>query len=94
MPTPSSTAHSRLSTRAPPRIDHRILIVIIVLGIFAMVLIAVIIFITVRLKKRPPEACGPYEGTLVHPHHLAAQIMPFGAGGPHRGRNEPLFGEF
>ena len=92
----SSLSHSRLSKRALPSIDHRILIVIIVLVVVgSIVLIGSVIYITIRLKKRwSHETFGPYEGTLVHPEDLAAQITPYGGSGPHRGRNVPRFSEF
>ncbi|KAF8805200.1 hypothetical protein BYT27DRAFT_7192928 [Phlegmacium glaucopus] len=57
-----------------------------------MTLVGIIIYITVRLKRRrPDEASGPYKGTLVHHDHPAAQISPFGGGGPHSGRTIPQF---
>lgn len=92
----SSLSHSHLSMRALPSIDHRILIVIIVLVVLASItLISSIICITIRLRKRwSHESFGPYEGTLVHPGDLAAQITPYGGSGPHRGRNVPRFSEF
>lgn len=92
----SSLPHPRLSMRALPVIDHRILIVIVVLVVVGSIaLIGLVTYITIRLKKRwPQEAFGPYEGTLVHPEDLAAQITPYGGSGPHRGRNIPRFGEF
>jgi hypothetical protein len=68
-----------------------IFVAIIVLVISGIILVGFIIYITVRLKKRGPGDSGPYEGTAVHPEHLAAQITPFGAGGPHIGRNIPRF---
>jgi len=79
--------------RALPTIDHRILIVVVVLVVFGSIaLIGFVIYITNRLKKRRPhETYGPYEGTLVRPDDLAAQITPFGGSGPHRGRNMPRF---
>ena len=92
----SSLSHSRLSIRALPGVDNRILIVMIVLGVFGSIaLISFVIYITIHLKKRQPhEAFGAYEGTLVRPEDLAAQITPFGGSGPHRGRNMPRFSEF
>jgi len=69
--------------------DRRLLIVVFALGI---ALIGFIIYMTVRLKRRrPDEASGPYKGTLVHHEHPAAQITPFGGGGPYSGRNTPQF---
>lgn len=83
---------STSSKLTSPPIDHRIFVVIIVLVMFGLALVGFIVYITVRLKKRGPyEASGPYEGTLVHPDHPAAQITPFGGGGPHLGRNTPRF---
>jgi hypothetical protein len=93
MPT-SSTAHPPLSKRGPPHIDHRIVIPIIVLVILGIALIGLIIYLTTHLKKRRSnQTGGPYEGTLVHPQHLAAQITPFCGSGPHSGRNTPRFSE-
>ena len=90
----SSLLHSRLSMRSLPRIDHRILIVAVVLVVFGSIaLIGFLIYVTKRLRKRRPHF-GPYEGTVVHPADLAAQITPFGGSGPHRGRNMPRFSEF
>jgi len=87
-----SLSHPRLSMRALPRIDHRILIAIVVPVIIGgIALISLVIYIIIRLKKRPHEAFGPYEGTLVHPDDLAAQITPYCGSGPHRGRNTPRF---
>lgn len=93
--TISSLSYSRLSMRALPTIDHRILILILVPLLVGIALIGFIIYITIRLKKRrSQEAFGPYEGTLVHPEDLAAQITPYGGSGPDRGRNIPRFSEF
>ena len=91
-----SLSYSRLSMRSLPRIDDHVLIVIVVLVVFGTIaLIGFVIYIINRLKKRGPhENFGPYEGTLVRPDDLAAQITPFGGSGPHRGRNMPRFGEF
>lgn len=85
------TPPTRLSTRAPPRIiDHRIVIAVLV--VFGVVLIGLIIYTTVCLKKRRSvKSCGPSEGTFVDPEHLAAQITPFGGRGPHGGSNAPRF---
>jgi hypothetical protein len=96
--TVSSLSLPRLSKRAlsMPGIDPRIWIMIIVLVVVCSIaLIGLVIYITIRLKKRwPHEVFGPYEGTLVHPEDLAAQITPYGGSGPHRGRNIPRFSEF
>ena len=71
------------------------LIVIIVLVVLGSIAVGFVIYITIRLKKRQPhENFGPYEGTLVRPDDLAAQITPYGGSGPHRGRNIPRFSEF
>jgi len=88
---PTSRARSRLSSRTPSPVDHGIFVAIIILAISAIALIGLIIYITVRLKKRGPGDSGPYEGTVVHPEHPAAQITPFGASGPHIGRNLPRY---
>jgi len=89
----SSLSQPRLSRRALSGIGPRILTVIIVLVVVGSIaLIGLVICITIRLKKRRPhDAFGPYEGTLVHPEDLAAQITPYGGSGPHRGRNVPRF---
>lgn len=80
------------SSAALRRNDRRLLIVVFALGIVGVALIGFIIYITVRLKRRrPDEASGPYKGTSVHHEHPAAQITPFGGGGPHSGRNVPQF---
>ena len=90
----SSLSHRRLSMRALPTIDHRLLILILVPVIVGITFIGFVVYITIRVKKwRSHEAFGPYEGTLVHPEDLAAQITPYGGSGPHRGRNIPRFSE-
>lgn len=86
----SSLSHPRLSMRELPT-DSRLLVVILVSVIVGIVLIGFVIYITIFKKRRPPF--GPYEGTLVHPEDLAAQITPYGGSGPHRGRNVPRFSE-
>ena len=92
----SSLPHSPLFRRTLLKIDHRILIVIVVLVVVGSIaLTGLVVYIINRLKKRRShEAFGPYEGTLVHPEDLAAQITPYGGSGPHRGRNTPRFSEF
>jgi len=88
----SSLSNSRLSMRALSRIDRRVLVILVLVVFGSIALIGFVIYITNCLKKRRPnEAFGPYEGTLVHPADLAAQITPFGGSGPHRGRNMPRF---
>lgn len=87
-----SLSHSHLSMRALPKIDHRTLIMILVPVLVGIALIGFVIYFIMRRKKRR-EAFGPYEGTLVQPHDLAAQITPYGGSGPHRGRNIPRFSE-
>jgi len=95
--TPSSTASSSTSsltkTDATPKNDHRILIVVIILGILATFLIAYIVYITMRLKRRQTsgENMGPYQGTATHQDHPAANITPFGAVGPDSGGQIPRF---
>jgi hypothetical protein len=84
-------SHPRLSIRALPRIDRRILVMVLVPVLVGIALIGFVICITIRLKKRRHKAFGPYEGTLVHPEDLAAQITPYGGSGPLRGRNIPRF---
>jgi hypothetical protein len=70
------------------------MILIVVLGIAGTCLVAIIIYITLRLKhRRSLEVYEPYQGTLVDREHPAAQITPFGGGGPHSGRTVPQFSE-
>ncbi|KAF8161535.1 hypothetical protein B0H34DRAFT_383755 [Crassisporium funariophilum] len=86
-PTTANANSSAPNTDATPKSDHRILIVVVVLGIVAACLIAFVIYITLRLKRRQSsgKAFGPYQGTVMHHEHPAAHITPFGAGGPHSG---------
>ena len=70
--------------------------VIIILVILAVFLVAYIIFITVRLKRRHDRgelAVGPYQGTALGHDHPAAKITPFGATGPDGGKRGPEFSE-
>jgi len=67
---------------AIPKDDHRILVVVIILGILGAFLIAYIIYITLHVKRRQDngEVLGPYQGTLIeNDDHPAARITPFGA---------------
>lgn len=70
--------------------------VIITLVILAAFLVAYIVFITVRLKRRQDRgelAAGPYQGTALSHDHPAANITPFGATGPDAGKKGPEFSE-
>lgn len=89
--SPSTTSSTK--TDATPKNDHRILIVVVILGILATFLIAYIVYITIRLKRRQTsgENLGPYQGTAMHQDHPAANIVPFGAVGPHSGGKIPRF---
>lgn len=96
MSTQTSPTHSPTSSSSvSPQNNHRLLIVLVVLGILGLALVIFTIYITVRLKKRRlDEASGPYEGTMVDREHPAAQITPFGAAGPYSGRTMPQFSEY
>ena len=91
----SSTASPSASTNpdASPKNDHRILILVVILGIVAAFLIAYIVYITMRVKRRQTngEDLGPYQGTAMNQDHPAANITPFGSVGPHSGANFPRF---
>lgn len=93
--TTSSTASPSASTKpdATPKNDHRILIVVVILGILAAFLISYVIYITVRLKRRQTSGddLGPYQGTAMNQDHPAANITPFGSIGPNSGANFPRF---
>ena len=93
--TTSTTSIPSASTKldATPKNDHRILIVVVILGIVAAFLIAYIVYITIRLKRRQTSGqdLGPYQGTAMTQDHPAANITPFGSVGPHSGGNFPRF---
>ena len=75
---PSSSAHIDLIT---PKNDRRILSVVVVLSIAGAIVIAGIIWYTIRLKRqsRRPMSAGPFQGTaILDRRHPAAQITPFG----------------
>lgn len=64
--------------------------------ILAAFLVAYIVFITVRLKRRHDRGeleAGPYQGTALSQDHPAAHITPFGATGPNGGKRGPEFSE-
>jgi len=96
--TTSSTASPSASTKpdATAKSDHRILIVVVILGIVAAFLISYIVYITVRLKRRQTSGddLGPYQGTAMNQDHPAANITPFGSVGPHSGANFPRFSAY
>jgi len=86
--TSSSTAPSTSTSAssihdANPSTDHRILAVVIILGIVGAFLLVYIVHITLQVKRRQDkekESTGPYQGTLIHSDdHPAAQITPFGS---------------
>ncbi|KDR69873.1 hypothetical protein GALMADRAFT_913495 [Galerina marginata CBS 339.88] len=91
----SSSIPSAVPSNVPdatPKNDHRILVVVVILGIVGAFLIAFIIYTTLRVKRRQDaEASGPYQGTAIHNDHPATHIVPFGAGGPHSGLNGPRY---
>jgi hypothetical protein len=73
---PSSSAHV-----ITPKNDRRILSVVVVLSIAGALVIAGIIWYTIRLKRqnRRPMSAGPFQGTaILDRRHPAAQITPFG----------------
>lgn len=75
-----------------PKHDRRILSVVIILSIAGAIVIAGIIWYTIRLKRkgRRPMSAGPFQGTaILDRRHPAAQITPFG--GP---LNAPSFSTF
>jgi len=86
-PNPTSPA----SSDPTPKSDNRILIVVVILGIIGSILVAYILFVTFRLKRRQSngEDAGPYQGTVMHHDHPAAKITPFGA---ISGSSGPRFG--
>ncbi|KAF8959921.1 hypothetical protein BDZ97DRAFT_1922529 [Flammula alnicola] len=99
-PYPAASASLSSSSASPskisdptPKSDHRILIVVVILGIVGAFLIAYIIYITRRVNRRQSngEISGPYQGTAMHQDHPAANITPFGAAGPHYGGQVPRF---
>jgi len=96
--TMSTTSIPSASTKpdATPKNDHRILIVVVILGIVATFLIAYIVYITIRLKRRQTSGqdLGPYQGTAMTQDHPAANITPFGSVGPHSGGNFPRFSAY
>jgi hypothetical protein len=96
--TTSTTPIPSASTKsdATPKNDHRILIVVVILGIVAAFLIAYIVYITIRLKRRQTSGqdLGPYQGTAMTQDHPAANITPFGSVGPHSGGNFPRFSAY
>ncbi|KAF9561874.1 hypothetical protein CPC08DRAFT_707058 [Agrocybe pediades] len=81
----TSAAAATTSTRldGTPKNDRRMLAVVVVLGIVGAFLIAFIIWLTLRVKRRESsgENLGPYQGTLIQDAHPAADITPFGAVG-------------
>lgn len=88
----SSTSNTALNATisnaadSTPKDDHRILAVVIILGIVGAFLMTYIIYITLHVKRRQDsgEVVGPYQGTLIlNDDHPAARITPFGgtAGG-------------
>ncbi|KAF8911685.1 hypothetical protein CPB84DRAFT_1762612 [Gymnopilus junonius] len=66
-----------------PKSDHRILAVVIILGVVGAFLLYYIVHITLQVKRRQAmeaESTGPYQGTLIHSDdHPAAHITPFGS---------------
>ncbi|CAA7260347.1 unnamed protein product [Cyclocybe aegerita] len=84
---------STLSDPGTPKSDHRLLTTVVILAIVATFLIAFIIWLTLRVKRRQSngESSGPYQGTVMNQDHPASSITPFGAGGPHAGRKAPQF---
>jgi len=85
----SNTATVSNAADATPKDDHRILVLVIILGIVGAFMIAYIIYITLHVKRRQDngEVLGPYQGTLIQNHdHPAAHITPFGAIGGGYGR--------
>jgi hypothetical protein len=54
--------------------------VIIVLSFMAAILVAYVIYITLRTRRRQlhSEQTGPYQGTVLQGDHPAAEIAPFG----------------
>ncbi|KAF9479099.1 hypothetical protein BDN70DRAFT_879166 [Pholiota conissans] len=90
----SATPTSSSLSDATPKNDHRLLAVVVVLVIVAAFLIAYVMYITVRLKRRQEsgDILGPTQGTVINDQdHPAANITPFGAVGPNAGSRAPRF---
>ncbi len=69
-------------------------VVIIVLSILAAFLVTYVIYLAIGVKRRRMngEHSGPYQGTVIHSAHPAAQIIPFGHGSQ-PGAQGPIFSE-
>lgn len=91
--SPSSTTHvssasasaSSSATSSPSHDPHNGIIGV-ALGIVALVLLAGIVFVTLRARRRSgnvgEKASGPFHGTaLLDKNHPAARIVPFGTPG-------------
>jgi len=90
----AATSSSRVD--ATPKTDHRMLAVVVVLGISGAFLIAFIIWLTLRVKRRESSGAnlGPYQGSLIQETHPAADIIPFGAVGHNIGAKGPRYSAF
>lgn len=65
----------------------------VILGIIGAFLVAFVLYITLRLKRRQSngEDSGPYQGTVMHSDHPAAQITPFAEGNGRGAGHGPKF---
>ena len=98
-PSPSSAVPSAISTATSSKstisTDGRLRTVIVVLSILAAILVAYIIYTTLKTKRRQmrSEHAGPYQGTVIQSDHPAAEIAPFGSNS-YSGATGPKFSVF
>ncbi|KAJ8697216.1 hypothetical protein PTI98_007014 [Pleurotus ostreatus] len=102
-PSPSqlSATSSAATAESPSTNDSRVVVLGVVLGIVAAILIAGIIYMTLRFRRKQSDSPdpskadhrpGPSYGTSLSSNHFAARITPFGALGA--GGEAPQFGEY
>ena len=97
-PASSSSPSATAAIGDPsPGSDRRILAALIVLGIAAVFLVAYIIHLTLRVKRRQEaeeSGIGPFAGRVTAQDDPAAHVTPFDAGGSYSGMTMPRFSAY
>ncbi|KAF4563016.1 hypothetical protein EYR40_007267 [Pleurotus pulmonarius] len=87
-PSTSPAASSSATAEIPSANDSRVVVLGVVLGIVAAILVAGIIYMTLRFRRKQSDSpdlskedhqSGPSYGTSLSSNHFAARITPFGA---------------